>query len=204
MATVFSAADYVGLFCRNGRPPVWDQQTFADPGEGNDGAVMLLDAASAKTFFTRMSPLETRRLAREFTKAECRDGTSVLESQFKSQPKVTLESFIEQNHKSIKRLEGGNDGDFDSCSLDKDETEAWKEKTRQILANAENREFEARKLIDLQGEGLIHGENLEICKAMKKDKVMLEVYHELGGTDETILEKDIATREHDLEVNFAE
>jgi hypothetical protein len=34
---------------------------------------------------------------------------------------------------------------------------------------------------------------------MKKDKLMLEVYNELDGTDEKIVENDIETRERDLE-----
>ena len=70
---------------------------------------------------------------------------------------AALEGFIEENHKRIKRL---GDGNFDSCSLEKDE----RAEAHQILGSSKNREFEARKLIDLQGEALTHGENLEICK----------------------------------------
>ena len=200
VATVFSAADYVGLFCKkDGRLPGWDKGMFSTPGDGNLGGIVVVDLAEGSHAFQRLQASKTREIAAKFTKAQCEMGFSLLESQSESPPKVTLESFIEDKHKSIKRLGDGNHGNLDSCSLDKDETEALKEKTRQILANAENREFEARKLIDLQGEALIHGENLEICKAMKKDKAMLEVYHELDGTDEKILEFDIEIREHELE-----
>ena len=202
VATVFSAADYVGLFCPyDKRPPGWDKEMFSEPGEGNLGGIVVVDLAEGSHAFQRIGASKTREIAAKFTKAQCKKGFSLLESQSESPPKVTLESFIEDKRKSIKRFGDGNhgNGDLVSCSLDKDETEAVKEETRQILANAENREFEVRKLIDLQGEALIHGENLEICKAMKKDKVMLEVYNELDGTDEKILEFDIETREHELE-----
>ena len=85
-------------------------------------------------------------------------GGSLLQSESASAVSTAaLEGFIEENHKRIKRL---GDGNFDSCSLEKDE----RAEAHQILGSSKNREFEARKLIDLQGEALTHGENLEICK----------------------------------------
>ena len=70
---------------------------------------------------------------------------------------------------------------------------------RKVLSTAVNQEFEARKFIDLQGEALIHGENVEICKSMKKDHITQQVYNELRGTDEETLENDMKTREVELE-----
>ena len=53
--------------------------------------------------------------------------------------KSALEGFIEENHKRIKRL---GDGNFDSCSLEKDETESVKAEARQILGSSKNRELD--------------------------------------------------------------
>eukprot|EP00435_Cladocopium_sp_Y103_P015795 s464_g3.t2 len=206
VATVFSAADYVGLFCPDGRQPGWDAKRFSSPGEGNYGAMVLVDRKSGSAKFKKLSPRRSRALASKFTGARCTSGTSSLQaSQSESlaypPSKATLESFIEENHRHIKlkHLAHGNFDSFDSCSLEKDETESLKEEVRQILSNSEDPEFEARKLIDLQGEGLIHGEDIEICKAIQKDKITLEVYNELDGVDEKILDNDIETREYDLE-----
>ena len=190
VVTVFSAADYVGMFCPDGERPGWDLKRFSTPGEGNYGAILLVDRPTGSTRFKKISPHRSREIASKFTGVSC-------ESQPESPAsKVTLESFMEENHKHIKHLSHGNS---DSCSLEKVETESLKEEARQILRNSKDREFEARKLIDLQGESLTHGENLEICKAIQKDKITLEVYNELDGTDEKILQTDIETREHDLE-----
>ena len=195
VVTVFSAADYVGTFCIEQTPP-WDKKRFSTPGAGNEGAVVLVDRQTGNAKVQKLSPARSRELASKFTGASCEDD-SLLQSQPASRvSKATLESFIEENHNHIKQLSPGSD----SCSLEKNETESAKEEARQILQNSKDREFEARKLIDLQGEALIDdGEDLEVCKAIEKDKITLEAYNELDGTDEEILEHDIENREEDLE-----
>ena len=197
VTTVFSAADYVGMFCIDGQQHPWDKMMFSTPGQGNYGAMVLVDRKTGKAKLQKLSPRRSRKLASKFTGASCEWGSGLLQESQPESPasKGTLESFIEENHKHIKHLRGSSD----SCSLEKLETESLKEEARQILRNSQDREFEARKLIDLQGEALTHGENLEICKAIQKDKITLEVYNELDGTDEKILETDIETREDELE-----
>ena len=197
VTTVFSAADYTGMFCIDGQQPAWDKKMFSTPGQGNYGAMVLVDRKTGNVKLQKLSPRRSRKLASKFTGASCEWGSGLLQESQPESPasKGTLESFIEENHKHIKHLRGSSD----SCSLEKVETESLKEEARQILRNSEDREFEARKLIDLQGEALTHGENLEICKAIQKDKITLEVYNELDGTDEKILETDIETREDELE-----
>jgi len=205
VATIFSAADYVGLFCpKDGRRPPWDVEMFSYPGEGNSGGFVMVNRTHGlhgSMEWRHLSPSQSRAIAARFTGARCENGFSLLQSDSASAAsKAALEGFIEENHKRIKRL---GDGNFDSCSLEKDEAESVKAEARQILGSSKNQEFEARKLIDLQGEALTHGDNLEICKTMKKDKLMLEVYNELDGTDEEMVENDIETREHDLEEIYA-
>ena len=62
-----------------------------------------------------------------------------------------------------------------------------------------DQEFEARKLVDLQGEALVGQEDsFEVCRSMKKDQLTLEVYKQLRGPDEQVLEEDIEVRAHEL------
>ncbi|CAK9118682.1 unnamed protein product [Durusdinium trenchii] len=187
VTTVFSAADYVGTFCRGQEPP-W---MFGAAGEGNSGAFVLVDLTDGTVTHQAMSGSKTRALAAQFTGAKCHG--SWLETG--SHQSRSIESFMQENH---KRLAHGNT----SCTLDQTEVDSFKEEVRKILSTSKDQasqEFEARKLIDLQGEALTHGESIEICRSMKKDHITLEVYNELRGTDEEILENDIKVREIELE-----
>ena len=196
VATVFSAADYVGLFCVNaGKVPAWDRGMFSYPGENNYGAIALLDLTDGSVSPVVMTAMGTRTLAARFTGARCPGGFSLMEdSQVSQDSKSKLQSFMLQNHQD---LDHGNH----SCSLGQTEKDSLKEQVRKTLTTSKNKEFEARKLIDLQGEALVHGESAEICKSIEKDKITLEVYSEMVGTDEETLENDIITREHELEVD---
>eukprot|EP00438_Fugacium_kawagutii_P010621 Skav201641 [mRNA] locus=scaffold3087:82376:83353:+ [translate_table: standard] len=74
VVTVFSAADYVGLFCDRSSLPPFDRRMFSAPGEGNDGAIFLQEVTGNGSVDSRpvpMSASETRRLARDFTGATC-------------------------------------------------------------------------------------------------------------------------------------
>lgn len=49
MFTVFSAADYVGLFCLDGRLPPFDRDMFSYPGEGRGSGEVLNYSCTAGT-----------------------------------------------------------------------------------------------------------------------------------------------------------
>eukprot|EP00438_Fugacium_kawagutii_P035455 Skav216636 [mRNA] locus=scaffold1255:147905:154122:+ [translate_table: standard] len=160
--------------------------------EGNDGAIFLLDIGGSSEPFSQalnMSGSKARKLARDFTGATCRGGGLIETSQTIS----SLESFIEENH---KHLHHGNS----SCSLDQEEAANFQEEVRRALTSSNDPEFEARKLIDLQGEALVHGmqESSFICKSMMKDHLTLKVYKELQVADAEVLEHDIETRRDEL------
>ena len=165
---------------------------------------MVIDSEQnlSSTPYLRMTGNQTRQIAAEFTGAQCskrsllEEGSQVLESP--DLESRDLGSFMQENHKRLASI-----GDNASCSLGEAETNSLKEEVRKILSTAENREFEARKLIDLQGEALIHPEreSVQICKCMKRDHVTLEVYEELQGADQEVLDMDINTREHELEAH---
>ena len=200
VATVFSAADYVGLFCVEGRMPAqapnFGREMFSQPGMANDGAFVLVDPATKIAVPVRMSGEDTRAVAAKFTGGQCMEsGLLESRSHFES-PKTDLESFMQENHQRLGHMDPGK------CSLNQAEADSFREEARLILrsqSSSEDLEFEARKRIDSQGEALVHGESAEICKSMKKDHITLEVYNELHGSDEEILKKDIEIREEELE-----
>ena len=175
---------------------------------------MLVDSQQnlSSSTLLQLSGDQARQLAAQFTGAKCagrsllEEGSQVLESPDLESPDLEspdlespdLESSIQENHERLV-----SSGHNTSCSLGEAETNSLKEEVRKILITAKNREFEARKLIDLQGEALIHSdqEAVQICKAMKRDRVTLEVYKELRGADQEVLDIDINTREHELEAH---
>eukprot|EP00438_Fugacium_kawagutii_P017373 Skav201553 [mRNA] locus=scaffold1616:296440:297765:+ [translate_table: standard] len=187
--TVFSAADYVGLFCPDGRLPPFDREMFFYAGEGNDGAIFLQDVVgnrvSSGPFL--MSGSRARAIAREFTGATC-GGRGLIETS-----ETSLESFIEENH---KRLDHRNS----SCRLDEAEADEFEDEVRKTLTSSSDPGFEARKLVDLEGEALVSGmqESSFICKSMLKDHLTLKVYKELQGADVKVLKNDIKIRRNEL------
>ena len=193
VSTVFSAADYVGLFCNNDENrPAWDRRMFSFGGVGNDGAVVFADLRDGDITPIRIPASDTRKYAAGFTGAQCDREFSLMERS--AEPEDTLEGYMRQNHQDLDHVNH-------SCSLGQTEKDSLKKQVRKTLTTSKNKEFEARKLIDLQGEALVHGESAEICKSIEKDKITLEVYNELVGTDEETLENDIITRENELEAD---
>lgn len=195
VATVFSAADYMGVFCLSGRlparPPPFEKDLFSLPGEDNEGAFVLADLVSGERDVRRMSGSLTRKLAANFTDT----GAWCAEKDLMKHGSPDLESFIEKNHMRHREL-----GHEDSCTLGETETAFFKEAVRRILSTSKDQEFEARKLVDLQGEALVGQEDsFEVCRSMKKDQLTLEVYKQLRGPDEQVLEEDIELRAHELD-----
>ncbi|CAJ1397136.1 unnamed protein product [Effrenium voratum] len=90
--TIFSSADYVGVFCLQGRRPLaappWDRRMFAGPGQNNAGGCMLVDSQQnlSSSTLLQLSGDQARQLAAQFTGAKCagrsllEEGSQVLES----------------------------------------------------------------------------------------------------------------------------
>ena len=71
VTTVFSAADYTGMFCIDGQQPAWDKKMFSTPGQGNYGAMVLVDRETGEAELEKLSPRRSRALASKFTGASC-------------------------------------------------------------------------------------------------------------------------------------
>ena len=137
VATVFSAADYCGVFCLNGRmparPPPFEEDVFSLPGEDNEGAFVLADLVSGERDVRRMSGSLTRKLAANFTATgEWCAGSGFME-RGRRILSPDLESFIQKNHKRHRDL-----GHEDSCTLGQAETGSLKEDVRRILSTSKD------------------------------------------------------------------
>ncbi|CAE7762255.1 PPP1CB [Symbiodinium sp. CCMP2592] len=77
--TIFSAADYVGTFCvdeTNNHPlrlPAWDPEMFNGGGHSNLGGMMVVNYSAGRVNYHEyvLSGHEARKLAQEFTGAQC-------------------------------------------------------------------------------------------------------------------------------------
>lgn len=191
--TVFSAADYVGVFCIQGndrpvRAPYFYEEMFRAGGSGNLGAIMITRFEDGQVVHMEASKStgdENRQLAMDFTGADCGDWSKI-------QQKGWFAMFLEEGEEQAKGKR-----QLTSCHLSAEEQESHEEKVRTTLQEAKDIEFEARKLIDLQGEALNDDEE-EICKTIQKDKITEKVYKEFSSKDEEVLEDDIEIREDEL------
>ncbi|CAE7615226.1 Ppn3, partial [Symbiodinium necroappetens] len=170
--TIFSSADYVGIFCINERSnqplrlPRWDPSMFRGGGDKNKGGIMFVDLKQ-QSFQPHTLTAETaRQLARDFTGAGCTFfGISLLqEDGYDPQTAEQVELPI--------HCRGGN-------HLSPDEADHHENYVRSTLAASDDMSFEARKIIDLAGEAVVC-ENVtdatkDNCKAMARDMITLKV-----------------------------
>jgi len=206
--TVFSAADYVGVLCitRNRKPlvrPSWDRHSakpmLSGPGMNNLGGIMFvdhLDIGDATYAVQLMRGDDARREALQFTGANCQHPKKI---------KITWGPSLlekgEEPEEEVEELEAEM-----ACfePLTSEEAAAHEDFVRETLANASNMEFEARKIIDMQGEALVcdkdpHEEETVNCKTLARDKITMKVYAEMANSSLEILTGDIDHREAVIE-----
>ncbi|CAE7531449.1 BSU1 [Symbiodinium sp. CCMP2592] len=89
--------------------------------------------------------------------------------------------------------------------LSQEEAQEHEDYVRSSLMAAEDMQFEARKIIDLQGEAAVCEDpeeaSSENCKAMSRDVITLKVFTGLKGSKQVLedLEESIVGREEELE-----
>ncbi|CAE7265033.1 PP2A5 [Symbiodinium necroappetens] len=90
--------------------------------------------------------------------------------------------------------------------LSQNETQEHEDYVHSILVAAEDMQFEARKIIDLQGEAAVCDDpqqaSSENCKAMARDVITLKVFMELKGSKQVVedLQDNMVAREEEVEV----
>mmetsp|Transcript_118563 Transcript_118563/g.281445 ORF Transcript_118563/g.281445 Transcript_118563/m.281445 type:complete len:749 (-) Transcript_118563:66-2312(-) len=89
--------------------------------------------------------------------------------------------------------------------LSQNETQEHEDYVHSILVAAEDMQFEARKIIDLQGEAAVCDDpqqaSSENCKAMARDVITLKVFMELKGSKQVVedLQDNMVAREEEVE-----
>lgn len=223
--TIFSSADYVGIFCINERSnqplrlPRWDPSMFRGGGDKNKGGIMFVDLKQ-QSFQPHTLTAETaRQLARDFTGAGCDDPISShpitlpdeeppeepgVVDRFKTFFGISLlqeDGYDPQTAEQVElpiHCRGGN-------HLSKDEADHHENYVRSTLAKADDKSFEARKIIDLAGEAVVCENVTEAtkdnCKAMARDMITLKVFMELKGNETVLegLEDNIIAREGEVQ-----
>ncbi|CAE7846362.1 PP2A5 [Symbiodinium microadriaticum] len=90
--------------------------------------------------------------------------------------------------------------------LSQNETQEHEDYVHSILVAAEDMQFEARKIIDLQGEAAVCDDpqqaSSENCKAMARDVITLKVFMDLKGSKQVVedLQDNMVAREEEVEV----
>ncbi|CAE7368912.1 PP2A5, partial [Symbiodinium sp. CCMP2456] len=198
--TIFSSADYVGIFCINEtnnqplRLPSWDPKMFKRGGHRNKGGIMFVDLKQQSFQPHTLTAQRARQRARDFTGAGCTEpisshalpDTEVIEEpvekgfidRFKTF--FGMGSLLQENGHDPQTAEQvelpikcqGRD------HLSPEEAEDHENYVRSTLAEASDMNFEVRKIIDLAGEAAVC-ENLteatkDNCKAMARDMITLK------------------------------
>ncbi|CAE7379835.1 PAPP5 [Symbiodinium natans] len=229
--TIFSSADYVGVLCVDSRnqpyrKPPWDTAMFRGGGTRNMGAIMIYDLVQSSFHVTLQDADTARRTALDFAHADCslkypstttRDSTTLASTTeeittTEEQELTWKERFMTFFGLSESLLESGEPQDVPTIPIEceahltPEEARAHEQFVRSILAEAEDMGFEARKIIDLEGEAEVCEDpkavEIDNCKSMTRDMITLKVFRELTGNreaGETPLEDDIVAREDELE-----
>jgi len=226
--TIFSSADYVGIFCINEdnqplRLPRWDRSMFKGGGDQNEGGIMFVDLKQQSFQPHTLAAKNTRQLARDFTGAGCTDPISSHPlpdvTEVTEEPATPEESGFVDRFKTFFGISLLQENGYDPQTaeqvelpircrgrnhLSTNETEDHENYVRSIFMKADHMSFEARKIIDLAGEAAVC-ENLteateDNCKAMARDMITLKVFMELKGNKRVLegLEDNIIAREGEV------
>ncbi|CAJ1434066.1 unnamed protein product [Effrenium voratum] len=158
VVTIFSAADYVGQFCVEHNRGLKHVPWFpAKRGMGNMGGVAVYRPEHQVLQIVLLSGHQSREMARNLTGASCREfGGSWLQGG------------------SSEGSRAGDPGlELPECDrLQPREMAAYRAEVEKELQNASSTLFEARTLVDLQGEALVRNATSRgLCVTLAKDSI---------------------------------
>mmetsp|Transcript_92469 Transcript_92469/g.220032 ORF Transcript_92469/g.220032 Transcript_92469/m.220032 type:complete len:563 (+) Transcript_92469:72-1760(+) len=158
VVTIFSAADYVGQFCVEHNRGLKHVPWFpAKRGMGNMGGVAVYRPEHQVLQIVLLSGHQSREMARNLTGASCREfGGSWLQGG------------------SSEGSRAGDPGlELPECErLQPREIAAYRAEVEKELQNASSTLFEARTLVDLQGEALVRNATSRgLCVTLAKDSI---------------------------------
>eukprot|EP00437_Effrenium_voratum_P019157 CAMPEP_0181459598 /NCGR_PEP_ID=MMETSP1110-20121109/32907_1 /TAXON_ID=174948 /ORGANISM="Symbiodinium sp., Strain CCMP421" /LENGTH=573 /DNA_ID=CAMNT_0023584121 /DNA_START=57 /DNA_END=1778 /DNA_ORIENTATION=- len=216
------------------RVPRWHPQMFMAGGDRNLGGIVLIDLPSHKYAPATLSGASARSLAKNVTGAGCYHPTTTTTrppttpttsgAATTATTTTTTTSTTEEElswKEKFKRFfdisllqETADDPEAAApiklpieCHghLTESEAQEHEETVGEILREAESLAFEARKIVDLEGEAAVCATpkeaDVENCKAMARDMITLKVFQELHGSQEDLVdvENRIVAREEEVE-----